>query len=272
MIERILVPLDGSPLSEAILLQIRRLLKLTDAEVVLLRSVEVPPLEAAYETLLARNRKESDEYLTRMEQRLIAEGVRARHLVRAGPPAELILDVAAEERASLVAMATHGRTGLARFIRGSVTEKVLRSSAVPVLAVHSFQGATELPFRRIVVPVDGSETSLQVLPHVAELARPLQAHVLLLYVIEDPAHSGPTALRAATDRLSGARVDHSSEVVTGDPASEILDACKRMGADLLAMTTHGRAGPARWVMGSVTEKVLRHSTCPVLVVRAHKPA
>ncbi|MBI2930071.1 MAG: universal stress protein [Planctomycetes bacterium] len=270
MIERIVVPLDGSALAEAILTQVRRILKLADAEVVLVRSYEIAPLEVGYEVLLEHSRKEADEYLEGVERRLAADGVRVRRIIRPGPPAETILDVANEERASVIAMSTHGRTGLIRFVRGSVTEKVLRASPVPVLAVHSAQAPGELAFRKIMVTLDGSRMSLQVLGFIETLARPLEAHVTLVQVIEDAKRFSNVPLQEAAHRLERAGIPHSMEVLTGDPATEILEAARRMNPDVLAMTTHGRSGLSRWVFGSVTEKVLRHATVPLLVVRARQ--
>jgi nucleotide-binding universal stress UspA family protein len=302
MLERILVPLDGSPLAEGILAQLRPLLLRRDAEVMLLRVVPFPVSTRVYDTSLrAEAHLEAKRYLSDMEKLLADKGVRVRTASGEGAPAEEILDAAAREGATMIAMSTHGRSGIARWILGSVAEKVVRASKVPVLLMRSFAGAPAAPapkeeraLKKILVPLDGSETSMAVLPHVAELAKLYDATAMLLYVEETvfyppgsfagamvglpvvpppepetPRGGGESALKYAIDRLVSAGV---RDVITltsgGDPAVQILEFAARKMADAIAMATHGRTGLSRWVLGSVTEKVLRASPLPMLVVRA----
>jgi nucleotide-binding universal stress UspA family protein len=280
MIERILVPLDGSATAERVLVHVRRLLRTSKAEVMLLRAYNVIPLEADYVDLVGRLRAEAEAYIHAVEARLEKDGLRVRAFTREGPSAEVILDAAQRERADLIAMSTHGRTGLARFAFGSVAEKVVRSSPVPVLVVRSYpeeKAKAESPMRNVVVPYDGSPTSLQVAAVVKELFRPLDAHVHLVHVLEEvwkdvkwalPEHR----LKEAADDFIGACLPTTVETRTGDPANEILEAARARDADVIAMATHGRSGVSRWMIGSVTEKVLRAADVPVLVVRAKKEA
>lgn len=282
MLERILVPLDGSEVAEAILGQVCRLLRVKDASVILFEAVPVPVQPGVeYAPLLSDLKAEAERYIVALERQLQKEGVHARGLVRVGGEATSVLDVARDEKATLIAMATHGRTGLSRFVFGSVAEKVLRASEVPVLLVRSYREAEvgadrtpvqEIPFKRILVPIDGSEKSLAVLPHVKTFAKAVGASVLVLGVVEPTAEGkageGEPLVRIAVKDLAAEGIPVDPVVRLGDPASEILDATKRHGVDLLAMSTHGRSGPSRWVMGSVTEKVLRAAAVPMLVVRA----
>lgn len=282
MLERILVPLDGSEVAEAVLGQVCRLLRVNDASVILFEAVPVPVQPGVeYAPLLSDLKAEAERYVAALERQLQKEGVRARGLVRVGGEATSVLDVARDEKATMIAMATHGRTGLSRFVFGSVAEKVIRASEIPVLLVRSYKetavGADrtpvqEIPFRRILVPIDGSEKSLAVLPHVRTFAKAVGASVLVLGVVEPTAEGkageGEPLVRIAVKDLARDGIPVDPVIRLGDPASEILDATKRHGVDLLAMSTHGRSGPSRWVMGSVTEKVLRAATVPMLVVRA----
>ncbi|MCE9583831.1 MAG: universal stress protein [Planctomycetes bacterium] len=286
MLERILVPLDGSEIAEAVLGQACRLLRLKDAEVLLFEAVPVPVQPGLeYAPLLADLKTEAERYVGALSKQLVGEGVRARGIVRVGGEAAGVLDVAKEEKATLIAMATHGRTGMSRFVFGSVAEKVLRASDVPVLLVRSYRAAAvgadrtpvqEIPFRKILFPVDGSETSLAILPQIRDFAKSVGAAVIVLGVVE-PQSQGKTGhgeplVRLATKALAEAGVPVDPVVRLGDPASEILDASKRHDVDLIAMSTHGRSGVSRWVFGSVTEKVLRGATVPLLVLRAKAPA
>jgi nucleotide-binding universal stress UspA family protein len=255
MLERVLVPLDGSRAAEAVLDQAAPMLAKADSDVVLLRVVEF----GATETGMAL------EYLDDVRRRLASRGVRARRAVRESPAAPAILDAAAQERATMIAMATHGRTGAARFVFGSVAEKVLRASTVPVFVARAFD-APSGPLRHVLFPCDGSEPSRQALEQVVELSRALEARVTLLHVMqEEPVDVDLDALGA---ELSRRGAPATVALRCGDAALEILNAIIDLHADVLVMPTHGRSGVARWVFGSVTEKVLRGTKLPLLVVRS----
>jgi nucleotide-binding universal stress UspA family protein len=279
MLERILVPLDGSPLAGSVLTQVRQLLMQKDSEVILLRVIQHPPSSEAdimepMETLRAG----ALEYLATIERGLASQGARVRSRVAEGFPAGAILEAAKKEDATLIAMSTHGRTGLSRWVFGSVTEKVLRASPVPVLAVPSFvedspTGARELPFRRIVLPIAAADRSLEALPPVLELAPLTGAQVYLVNVCEGSGCSVEVPqMRKAYDLLHQAGIAADPMMKQGDAATQILETCRETGADLIAMTTHGHSGLSRWMLGSVAEKVLRAARVPMLVVRTAKRA
>jgi nucleotide-binding universal stress UspA family protein len=276
MFERILVPLDGSELAEGVLAQVRRILFRKDSEVLLVRAVTLPPgMGVEPGRVLESLRSQAVVYLKGLEQKFSSQGVRVRSVVRDGGPAEVILDVAEKEKASLIALSTHGRTGLARWILGSVAEKVVRASPIPVLAVRSFEGttpiaATELALKKIVVAIDAADLSLGVLGPAIEMARLFGSQVFLVNVCEGhPACSVPVPqMTRAHEQFRGAGVSVEPLMMQGDPASGILDACTEKRADLIAISTHGRSGVSRWMVGSVAEKVLRAATVPLLVVRS----
>jgi nucleotide-binding universal stress UspA family protein len=279
MFERILIPLDGSPRAEAILPQIARILKREDSEILLLAVPQ--PVAVMYGAemgppVVGDYRAESKAYLTRLENRLADQGVRVRSLTEDGPPAGTILETAERENATLIAMATHGRTGLARWVFGSVTEKVLRASPLPLLVLRSFQetpppaAAEATPFARILVPV--IPFHLRILPYVREFAALFGSRVTLLHVVEPGAD--PRTRTQALEEMNlvvrdfrQAGIPTESRERSGEPAVEILEAAGEEGADLIAITTHKSHGAVRWALGSVTEKVVRAATVPILVVR-----
>jgi nucleotide-binding universal stress UspA family protein len=285
MMDRVLVPLDGSETAERVLPQLRRLLiGRPGAEILVLRALDAlaPNLSVVAPALEA----EAERYARRITFQLVNEGRRARSIVRPGGAAATILRVAREENVSLIVLSTHGRTGLSRLVLGSVAETVLRSSPCPVFLVRSFPPAVDAPSRgrvestplhSILVPLDGSELSLRALPLVLDLARPLDARVTLLYVNEPP---GPNPHWLVPERpleeverdLRAHTVPVATAVREGDPATEILAACRTNAADLLVMATHGRSGPVRWLFGSVTENVLHKAEIPMLVVPARAAA
>ncbi|HVR86348.1 MAG TPA: universal stress protein [Planctomycetota bacterium] len=290
MIDRILVPLDGSRVAEQILPHLRRLLHRQDAEVILVRAAVPPPMENGMliaDVLLAAAR----DYLTQTQEHLRDQGVRVRSVARVGAPAGVILEIAEEERATMIALATHGETGLKRLLAGSIAEAVLRRSPVPVLLVRPFwsyellPGRTDgdelRPMRNLLVPMDKPEDAALLLPPVTELARLFDARVVLLHVMAQAGHrvAHPAAERSEEEaqlaRLASQLEHDKVEAVTlienGEPAHQILEAARANDIDLIAMSTHARGGFLGLFSSSVTEKVLRESTCPMLVVHAPVP-
>jgi nucleotide-binding universal stress UspA family protein len=271
----LLVPLDGSESAEAALPNALRFARGADSEIVLVRAegsslLEAPVIEPAF-------LEQATAYVERVARRLAAEGARVRSVVRAGSPARVIQDVAEEQGASLIAMSTHGRTGLAYLAMGSVAELVMRSSPIPVLLRRSFAeggapwGLTSRPFERLLVPLDGSRLADAILPHVEAVAARFNSRVELVHVRAPEAEPLETArameqLKTVHDALAARGIEARVLHEEGDPAVVILDLARVHLADLIAMTTHGRSGVSRLVAGSVTQEVLRQSRVPLLVM------
>ncbi len=288
MLDKILVPLDGSPMAEGILTHVRRLLVRRDAEVRLLRVIPERVVEGA--AWFPEEPAETvQKHLERVRDVLAIQGVSVHAEVRVGDPAEKILKVAHDLDPSLIAMSTHGRSGPARWLLGSVAERVLRHARHPLLLANPMaftegEKPRELKFRRLLVPLDGSEMAARVLPLVESFAKIYESEVVLLHVVPVPViaegplpYAGipvlPTKEDAAAtlepqrEALARSGIPARVSVLFGGAAAGILDAVTNEKADLVAMTTHGRTGLSRWVLGSVAEKVIRHSSSPVLVLR-----
>lgn len=287
MIERIVVPLDGSLTAEAILPHVRKILHRTDSEVLLIRAVVPAPVENSI--LMADAAVNAARaYLGGVQERLDREGVRVRSEVRVGSPVGIVLDIVEEAKATMIAMATHGATGFKRLLLGSTAEAILRKSFVPVLVVRPFWSAEEappedvesLPVRSLLLPVDGSDLASLAVPTAAEIADLFEARVLLLRVLErgktsdemEGVGEAEKHLEALSRSLERKGIDTLMLVEKGDPVDEILKTARFHRADLIVMTTHGRSGISRLVTGSVTEQVLRRATIPLLVVRVAKAA
>lgn len=140
---RILITLDGSKLSEKALEVAEPLARAAAMEVLLLRVVPLAPplieggrMIMGADEVVAMERREAEEYLARIAAILRGRGLRVRPLVRIGDPTRVILAAAEAEGVTLIAMATHGRGGLGRFLFGSVTTAVMRASPIPVLTVR----------------------------------------------------------------------------------------------------------------------------------------
>jgi nucleotide-binding universal stress UspA family protein len=148
-LKRIMVPLDGSTLAELVLPEAEELARKMDLEMVLVRAYAVPtPLYTAetytynIQELWDQISKEAEDYLAEKVRQLQAQGVKTVSAMPvAGVAAEKIIDLAREKTASLVAMCTHGRTGVGRWVMGSVTERVVRHSDNPVLVIRAASGS-----------------------------------------------------------------------------------------------------------------------------------
>lgn len=216
--------------------------------------VEVVPAERLKdERVPGRLQEDARRHLERIAEPLRREGARVATQVLAGDPADRILLHALEHPPSLILMATHGRSGLERWKRGSVAERVLREARAPILLANPFclKGPQELRFKRILVPLDGSEASARILPLARELALLYESVIVLHFSIPISAPiDGPPILmtdgeaRALLEpfakRLEGARVELVTSV--GDAASAILDTVNQQKCDLVAMTTQGPIG------------------------------
>lgn len=302
MFERILVPLDGSPRAEMIFGQLSRILRREESELALLRVVDVGSVLAAadaagrvdMERLTDEERQRAQVYIEEQVRRIAERGVRVSGRVAQGMAAETILAQAEALGATMIALATHGRSGVKRWMMGSVAEKVLRGSAVPVLLLRSFRrtpegdlepaAVEEAPFRRILVPTDGSPASEAALGPASTMARLFQSEVLILHaemprvlpgegfgryqvLPPTPSWEDPVTERAV-ERLKTSGLRTERVTVSGDAAAEILDLARARGVDLIVMATHGRSGVSRLFLGSVAERVLRSAEVPLLLVRS----
>lgn len=270
MLKRILVPLDGSAVADRSLDRTLPLLVQEDTEVTLLA------VESLFDTKRAHEGAEPlRAHLEKQRDRLSREGGRALvQVIEGEDAAEEILRFAAELGPSLIVLSAHGHTGNVRSLRGSIAERILRRTEHPLLLVNTLSEAGDRHgFRRVLVPLDGTETSAKVLPMVASIARICGAEVLLLHVVEDRKTGDRTT--KAEHQLSlqnrhGKELDRlplRTITVEGKPAQAILDAVEREKPDMVAMTTHGQGKSGKWVFGSVAEQVLGHCPAPLLVYR-----
>lgn len=275
---KIVVPLDGSELGDKVIDELEQLLRQEPCEALLVHVIprgtgrELPGEERL-------ERAAAQQHLDMMRDRLLALGAQVDTLVSEGEPAEELLSIIKEQRPSLVAMSSHGRTGVARWVLGSVAERVARDCPAPVLLVTP-QGMTRsqlTAYRRILVPLDGTEASARALPYVEELARRHGAEVLLARV-EWEALSRPYLAATLTpekvaatllpwrERLAANGVAARTVAAQGSAAAGIVELAEQEDVDLIVMTTHGRTGIHHLLDGSVAEKVLRHAKQPLLVL------
>jgi nucleotide-binding universal stress UspA family protein len=279
MHRNILVPLDESNEAEVILAEVQRIASMRD-HVYLLHVM--PPqafpagLPAADGVALLEGRL---KHLAMIRSRWLPDQP-GLDLVKAGDPAEEILGVALEKNINLIAMSTHGRSPMGRFLMGSVATEVVRKSELPVLLLRPGMLPSAGTLERILVAVDGMVTPEHLLETVKTLADGPKAEIILFHVmasVVDPApvwaypdrlsilNSPEGRLKSLADALKHAGFAARSIVSDGDPVEEILAQARYEEVDLIALATHGRQGLERLVEGSVAEGVLRRSPVAVLL-------
>jgi len=313
MYDKILVPLDGSKTAETILPNVVRLARESKAKVVLI-TVETPTPTAGRAhssnnrlgnglgnglgnelgnapATLEKTDPQMKAYMDSAASMLAGLGVTATTVTTTGDPAEEILAYSLKHGCDLIAMSTRGRSALRRGLMGSVTDAVVRSSHVPVLAVgpKSVEGKDlDGAIRSVAVPLDGSETAEAVLPHVERLAELLSLEVVLLRVVRlvpwaYGAHErvplDTTDIEQALEteaaeylgvieaRLKAKGIKCRSEVMHGVPWDKIVSFVGKNDEMMVAISTHARSGITRLVLGSVADMVIRSLETPALVVR-----
>lgn len=302
----ILLATDGSPHTQRAAEYVRTLADRFEADVHVLAVADIGSVAGAFDAggveaeLIDRLREQCQEWADATATDVAA----AEADVVNGRPRRAILEYADDIDADLVAMGTHGRTGIRRFVIGSVTEHVLRRADAPVLTARAEAvedegeepaeddgGAAASPFHpaaidRVLLPTDGSPESESAVEHAAAVAEACDASVRVLSVVDTRAMAAQSelapsetvirsleeqsthAVETAAEQLEAAGVDVETDVIQGAPSETICEAAADGGADLVVMGTRGRSGLDRVLLGSVTERTVRHAPVPVVTVRA----
>jgi len=292
---KMLVPLDGSALSEVLIDYAAKVASITGLETVMFNVL--PPEEKSVLPM-------HQAYVDMAAERIIHNGqermVKAWGEVGIGSPAETIKKYAKKKGIDFILMATHGRSGFSRIVLGSVADALLRESRIPVWLIRAGIPEKKVkdssPQGKVLVLLDGSKRSEAAIPHVEALAECFGAELTEVELVsvcsfpdissDLPSHmpmswSKQTAAEQAHSKLStekylkniaahlldiGLKVKW--RVLTGDPAAEIIGYAARNNYSLIVMATHVRSGFSRWAFGSITEKVLMGVTTPIFLVRS----
>ncbi len=322
MLDRILVPLDGSRLAESIFPSLLPLARKLGSNIVLLAVNEHGKErwnEGGFEARPAGGKGESPvqllersitgviapgikEYLSGVEGYLARRGLRAESRFACGKVAHEILAQGEASGCGLIAMSTRGRSGLGRGLLGSVTDAVVRTSRIPVMVCrpertadigHKSDTVRESnDLKRIVVPLDGSPLAEVVLSLVEDLAQQLSLEVALVRVVRLAAlaYAGMermpvdvSDLQAELEKESKEYLDEvagrmrtkeirvTTAVLTGLPGRGTIDFMGGMDGSMAALSTHGRSGLSRMVLGSVANELIKGLDTPVLVIHPGMP-
>ena len=316
MKDYILVPLDGSALSEVILPHAVAVAQATKSALLLLQVLE-PVFEPIFGTIGLPDYVEEEQlvdmrdeqlasihlYLEKIASQLHADELEIYTKVIEGnhPATQILWEIEHDPLLLMVAMMTHGRRGILHWLFGSVTAEVVQVTPRPLLLLRpqesdrsfSMLNFKAAHYQNIVVPLDASPFAEQALEQASELALAMNANLHLISIVPFP-HVLPThihkeekeaqsLMRAALHQTEVGRRKHylmqkaeqfrergirvHTDVASGHPAEEILSFCTQDEKALLVMTTHGRSGLMRIVLGSVAMKVVQEAHVPVLLVR-----
>jgi nucleotide-binding universal stress UspA family protein len=297
MFERILLPLDGSEVAEITLPYAEELAGKLGSELVLyhIRGHDHAHQEHMHQTYLDRLAESMRHHISKNQP--MGEEVKVTTKVEAGEPTENICNFVDKNKMDLIIMTAVSNSGIrvGKMI-GSVADHVCRTVPIPVLLVrpNTNQQVTgkERLISRLLIPLDGSELSKLALPVGEELATNLKASVTLFQManqirLYDTGYESSSAfvnytqfneeekarveveMSALDKELKEKNLQVTYVVTSGfDAASDIIETSKKVSADLIVMSTHGRSGITRWVLGNVAEKVLRHGEIPLLLVHA----
>jgi nucleotide-binding universal stress UspA family protein len=295
-IRKILCPTDHSEFSSRALAYAIPIARWYEATITALHVYTISPLPptkippASHTHLSPEARETMLDVMGRFTKPARSAGVVVDEVVVEGDPVEEIVQQA--RRADLLVMGTHGRRGFERLVLGSVTEKVLRKSPCPVLTVPRHAPGSPpgdaFAFKRILCPVDFSDSSRKALEFALSLAMEADAKLGLLHVIEQLSDMGQPEVarfdlrayaeyleRGARDRLAALIPEDAREwcrpevvVVPGKAHRGILKVAEERRSDLIVMGVAGRGGIDRMVFGSTAAQVVREAACPVLTVRS----
>lgn len=298
VIQEILVPLDGSALAESVLPAAAALAKAFGARVKLLHIVEADAPVTIHGQPHLTEGDHAQEYLDEVARRPLFQDLPVEvhvHRPKEGDVAESVADHAQEFGADLVVLSTHGKGGLRGFLFGRIALQALQHGTTPVLLMNPTTSAAAPPFacRTILVPLDGTTAHEPALPVASTLARAWKASLHLEIVVPTAktlsgheAATGvlmPSATRAVLDlaereaeeyverlsqTLKADGISTSTHVSRGEPATSLVEAAEKVGADLVVMASHAKGAMEAFWSGSLTPKVVEKLRRPILLVRA----
>ena len=290
--KHILVPLDGSEFAEQALPAAEALCTAYEGRLTLLTVKQKESfLKSIHFSLTFKGRRlsingERETYLQKIENSLKAKGIEVDHTVRTGEVAESINGLVKEIGVDMVVISSHGRSGVSRLLLGSVANQVLQQATCPIMVVHPIEGVTPAvpKFKKLLVTLDGSEFAERVLPYV-KASVIFESVVLLISVPQVPEaemygavvneirelreHAETEAkeyLEGVSTNLQKAGVN-TTVIVTGSrPAQTIVSIAQKEKVDVIMMATHGRGGMDSLIIGSVAERIVQNTDCPVFLV------
>ena len=257
MYDKILVPTDGSAVAERAGSVAVRMAELFGAELTIVSVRE------------QGDRPRAEQAVSDIEERALEAGLIPQSEIiddEETPIHRLILECAAEHDVDVVVMGTHGRTGVGRFLLGSVAEQTLQESPIPVVTVHD-DTVIDFAVDTVLVPTDGSEGADAATEHAIDLVSDVDGTLHALHVTSDARDEAPSPTEDVRERGTAAGLDVVTATRSGRPHEAIAGYVAEAGIDVVVMGTHGHTGLRRYLLGSVTERTVRFSPVPVVSVK-----
>ena len=302
MFDNILVPIDRSSLAECVLPHVVAVAGAFESRVMLLHvmdSTNQANRPRAVDPLDWQIRKaEAETYLHDLALRLQTAGLSTERHILEGQAADQILDFARTNDANLIILSSHGQSGLSGWNVSSVVQKIILRASTSIMVVRAYHPITPeltgLRYRRLLVPLDGSQRAESVLPQAATLARAHQAQIVLAHVVQRPEMPRRTPparedveladqvvarnqaeaveyLEQCKPRLPG---DVETRVLVGEHVfSTLHELVDQEKIDLVFLSAHGYSGQTRWLYGSLVISFIVYGATPLLIVQdvpAHK--
>lgn len=298
MFHKILVPLDGSALAEGVLPHVLTLAHSTGAEVILLEVLEQnnPPDQARpVDPLSWRFRQmEAKTYLEGLQQRLqeAQPGASIETVLLEGQAAERIVELAHEHDIDLIALSSHGRSGLSGWNVSGVVQKIILRAYTSIFLARAYQAQqpdlTGLRYQRIFMPLDGSQRAENVLPLLTALAQNQQAEILLVHVVAQPEMARRVPLTPEERELSQRLVELNREeinhyfdqlkarlpdniqtriVVSDNVVATLHSLAEDELADLVVVSAHGYSATRKYPYGSVSISFIAYGATPLLIIQ-----
>jgi nucleotide-binding universal stress UspA family protein len=283
MYRKLIVPLDGSAKVEGVLPFIDDLTEKFNSEIVLIgvsavRTINVPRLLSAY--------------IENIADKIRSKGIQVQARLLPGNPGEEIINFANNNRDGILVMASYGGSGSGHWLLGDLIGKITLRTFIPVLLIPEKRlnpDNLSSRFKRILVPLDTSLDGEAALPWAVELSKKANSKIFLLHVIssiyktyglpdyavnfekqlfETLRNEGEKYLKDITGSLTKENLDAVYHITAGTPAEKIFTYAEEHLIDLIAISTHGRTGIKRFVLGSVARQVIFSTDIPVLLIRA----
>jgi nucleotide-binding universal stress UspA family protein len=297
VINHILVPLDGSALAECVLPHVKAIAPVTKARVSLIHVLEHPENRGGGPPVdplgWHMQKQEAQRYLEEKIEQLQKEGLEADSTILEGKSAEGIIDFAHANDVDMIALSTHGRTGLTGWNVSSVVQKVLLRSYRSTLLVRAYDtdSSAEISYQRLFVASDCSTRGEYILPFAISVAQFYKSRIILGTIIEKPViiqrlplteeeinlanqlseinqRTATHCHKQITTQLSLKGIDFESYVRVADHAIGALhDMVEEVQADLIMLVAHGETGERRWPYGSITTSLIAHGTVPLMIIQ-----
>jgi nucleotide-binding universal stress UspA family protein len=300
MFNKILVPLDQSPIAECVLPHLVAFADVYDAQVTLIHVMECPtaanrlqPIDPFAWRLC---KAEAEAYLNDVVDRLCQAGLDPKPLLLEGQPAQTIIEYAHSHAINLIMTSSHGQTGMSRWNVNSVVRKIIQESLISSVVIRAYNPVVDelvgLRYGRLLVPLDGSLRSECVLPTAATLTQKHRASLLLGHVVVKPEMPRQTPLNqddldliqrfvdrnlAAADNyfkrmLTRLAVDFVPRLLVSENiAISLHQLVEDEAVDLVVISAHGYSGHAKWPYGSLTTSFIEYGTTPLLIVQDLEP-